>query len=46
MKYLHDNGFIVITMADLLYDESTGVLRIKENKSLPTISSADNSEYS
>jgi peptidoglycan/xylan/chitin deacetylase (PgdA/CDA1 family) len=44
MKYLHDNGFIVITMADLLYDENTAVLRIKENKSLPTISNADSDE--
>jgi hypothetical protein len=29
MKYLHDNGFKVITMADLGYDESSNSLYIK-----------------
>jgi hypothetical protein len=29
MKYLHDNSFTVLTMADLGYDESTNQLYIK-----------------
>jgi hypothetical protein len=29
MKYLYDNGFTVITMADLGYDENTNQLYIK-----------------
>ena len=29
MKYLHDNGFKVITMADLAYDENNRSLHIK-----------------
>jgi hypothetical protein len=29
MKYLHDNGFKVITMADLAYDENSQSLHIK-----------------
>jgi hypothetical protein len=29
MKYLHDNGFKVITMADLAYDENNQSLHIK-----------------
>ena len=44
IKYLHDNGFNVITMSDLMYDENTQVLAIKENKSLPITSIVDNSE--
>ena len=30
IKYLHDNGFTVLTMADLIYDERTSSLKIKE----------------
>jgi hypothetical protein len=30
MKYLHDNSFTVITMADLGYDENTNQLYIKQ----------------
>lgn len=30
MKYLHDNGFTVLTMADLLYDKNSNSLKIKE----------------
>jgi peptidoglycan/xylan/chitin deacetylase (PgdA/CDA1 family) len=33
MKYLHDNGFKVITMADLGYDEKNNYLYIKNYKS-------------
>jgi hypothetical protein len=29
MKYLHDNGFKVLTMADLAYDENNNYLYIK-----------------
>jgi hypothetical protein len=29
MRYLHDNGFRVITMADLGYDESSNSLYVK-----------------
>jgi hypothetical protein len=32
MKYLHDNGFKVLTMADLGYDESNNSLYIKSTK--------------
>jgi peptidoglycan/xylan/chitin deacetylase (PgdA/CDA1 family) len=32
MKYLHDNGFKVLTMADLGYDENTKYLYIKNNE--------------
>jgi peptidoglycan/xylan/chitin deacetylase (PgdA/CDA1 family) len=32
MKYLHDNGFTVLTMADLVYDDSSNYLRISDNK--------------
>jgi peptidoglycan/xylan/chitin deacetylase (PgdA/CDA1 family) len=28
IKYLHDNGFTVITMADLLYDKNSNILKI------------------
>jgi polysaccharide deacetylase len=31
IKYLHDNGFKVITMADLDYDKGTNYLKIKED---------------
>jgi peptidoglycan/xylan/chitin deacetylase (PgdA/CDA1 family) len=31
MKYLHDNGFKVLTMADLGYDENNNVLYLKNN---------------
>jgi peptidoglycan/xylan/chitin deacetylase (PgdA/CDA1 family) len=31
MKYLHDNGFKVIPMSDLSYDESTNYMYIKTN---------------
>ena len=44
IKYLHDNGFNVITMSDLMYDENTQFLAIKENKSLPITSIVDDSE--
>ena len=30
MKYLHDNGFKVIPMSDLGYDESTNYMYIKQ----------------
>jgi peptidoglycan/xylan/chitin deacetylase (PgdA/CDA1 family) len=30
IKYLYDNGFTVLTMADLIYDERTSSLKIKE----------------
>ena len=30
IKYLHDNGFTVLTMDDLIYDERTNSLKIKE----------------
>ena len=33
IKYLYDNGFKVITMADLAYDENTNNLNIKDNAS-------------
>jgi hypothetical protein len=29
MKYLYDNGFTILTMADLVYDESTHQLYIE-----------------
>jgi hypothetical protein len=32
MKYLHDNGFKVLTMADLGYDENSKYLYIKNKK--------------
>jgi hypothetical protein len=32
MKYLYDNNFTVLTLADLGYDESTNYLRINDNK--------------
>jgi hypothetical protein len=32
MKYLHDNGFKVLTMADLKYDENNKYLYIKSNR--------------
>ena len=31
MKYLHDNGFKVITMSDLGYDENNNYLYIRDN---------------
>ena len=31
IKYLHDKGFKVITMADLYYDEGINYLKIKED---------------
>jgi hypothetical protein len=31
MKYLHDNGFKVLTMADLKYDENSNYLYIRNN---------------
>jgi hypothetical protein len=30
MKYLHDNGFKVLTMANLAYDENSNYLYIKK----------------
>jgi hypothetical protein len=30
MKYLHDNGFKVITMSDLGYDENSNYLYVKK----------------
>jgi hypothetical protein len=35
MRYLSDNGFKVLTMADLGYDENTNYLYIKEKKYNP-----------
>ena len=32
MKYLYDNGFRVLTMADLGYDENNNYLYIKKYK--------------
>ena len=32
IKYLHDNGFTVLTMDDLVYDEYDNSLKIKEGK--------------
>lgn len=32
IKYLHDNGFTVLTMDDLVYDEYDNSLKIKEDK--------------
>jgi hypothetical protein len=32
IKYLHDNGFTVLTMDDLVYDEHDNSLKIKEDK--------------
>jgi peptidoglycan/xylan/chitin deacetylase (PgdA/CDA1 family) len=32
MKYLYDNNFTVLTLADLGYDESTNYLKINDNK--------------
>jgi peptidoglycan/xylan/chitin deacetylase (PgdA/CDA1 family) len=34
MKYLHDNGFKVITMADLAYDENSQSLYLKDTNQL------------
>ena len=31
MKYLHENGFTVLTMADLVYDDSSNYLRISDS---------------
>lgn len=31
IKYLHDNGFTVLTMDDLIYDERSNSLKIKED---------------
>jgi hypothetical protein len=31
MKYLHDNGFKVITMSDLGYDENSKYLYVRDN---------------
>jgi peptidoglycan/xylan/chitin deacetylase (PgdA/CDA1 family) len=31
MKYLHDNGFTVLTMADLVYDDSSNYIRISDS---------------
>jgi peptidoglycan/xylan/chitin deacetylase (PgdA/CDA1 family) len=31
MKYLHDNGFTVLTMADLKFDKNTNTLRVINN---------------
>jgi peptidoglycan/xylan/chitin deacetylase (PgdA/CDA1 family) len=39
MKYLYDNGFTVLTMADLVYDEGSNYLKISEgndNVPIPT----------
>ena len=30
MKYLYDNGFTVLTMADLVYDEGSNYLKISD----------------
>ena len=37
IKYLSDNGFTVLTMADLEYDEVSNALKIKD-KTLPATS--------
>jgi hypothetical protein len=31
MKYLHDNGFIVLTISDLTYDQTTHTLQTRDN---------------
>jgi hypothetical protein len=31
MKYLHDNGFKLITMSDLEYDENSKYLYVRDN---------------
>ena len=31
MKYLHDNGFTVLTMAELVYDDSSNYIRISDS---------------
>jgi peptidoglycan/xylan/chitin deacetylase (PgdA/CDA1 family) len=31
MKYLHDNGFTVLTMANLVYDDSSNYIRISDS---------------
>jgi hypothetical protein len=33
MKYLHDNGYTVLTMADLAYDDEVNNIYIKQFKS-------------
>jgi hypothetical protein len=33
MKYLHDNGYTVLTMADLAYDDEVNHIYIKQFKS-------------
>jgi hypothetical protein len=33
MKYLHDNGYTVLTMADLAYDDKVNNIYIKQFKS-------------
>jgi hypothetical protein len=36
MKYLYDNGFTVLTMADLVYDEGSAYLKISDgNDNVP-----------
>ena len=37
IKYLSDNGFTVVTMSDLEYDEVSNALKIKD-KTLPAAS--------
>jgi hypothetical protein len=37
MRYLHDNGFTVLNMADLGYDENTNYLYIKEENTTQNI---------
>ena len=37
MRYLHDNGFTVLTMADLGYDENTNYLYIKKENTTQSI---------
>jgi hypothetical protein len=36
IKYLSDNGFTVLTMADLEYDEVSNTLKIKDKTLPPT----------
>ncbi|CAN5190606.1 hypothetical protein BH18THE2_BH18THE2_10170 [soil metagenome] len=37
MKYLHDNGFTVLTMADLDFDKNTNTLRVINNDDINNI---------
>jgi peptidoglycan/xylan/chitin deacetylase (PgdA/CDA1 family) len=42
MKYLHDNGFKVLTMADLAYDEKSNYLYVKDFEQKPVVKATSN----